>query len=1070
MRFLSVAERELRAAARHRATFRTRWITAAAFLGLLIWLFWAFDGFTSRGAVPRIFNIFAVLIFFYCLTIGTALTADCLSSEKREGTLGLLFLTNLNAAEIIAGKFLSRALAAVYGLIAILPVLAMLLLLGGITFEHFGKVVLALLNAIFFAIACGFVASALCVRQFTAIALGMGMALLFGSGLMAAAAIVKSFRGARLLVDGLNAFCPLYTLITAGDLRVPGGNHYWFSLAVVAGTSCVWIALVVWTVARTWRDRPKTSRATGRFKLWQHWKQRGQSGRMALRRRLLDINPFLWLGGRRRVSSPIFMLLLVVIVLITAKVTAPFFGGVIRAGTLSPLVGSLIAWLWTGLAIHALVLYYAAMVASQRLAEDKHTGALELILSTPTTERAISRGLWLAFGRRMFFPALSAVLVHFYFIWQGATLVVFEPPSPLPAGMTPGKLLWSVLFNQSALGQRGGWEISCMLQAVLLILALLIGAWFTLGWVARWLGLRMKHPGFAPMVSLGLLVIPIVMLFSLEIYLAGEFKLYRMPERHFVPLMMWIMFATSAGHCVLLSAWAARRLRQDFRSTVTSRFQPAERRRFLPRGRTVVRFTVGALGTAAAIALLVFSFYGYQNWRSRRAWAAFQQKLKQKGESLDVAAAFPAPVVDPENFVRTAAFQNLLIWKTPGAGALLEKLKSYDLQNNAYSSSRNGADWINQLFSPLGDYTGWIGTKKKSPGTNQADYAAVIVRGLQPHEEALRALAEAARLPHFQFSTNRTSRAALNPDRAPILALERLHLLLQWRACARLAVGFSTEAGEDLLTTFRLVQLAREIPDTESSTRVQILMMRSLQPLWEGLARHQWNESQLAEFQAQLTGFNFLADYTNTVRRVVRAHIEVWRAIPGTKTAHLSIPTSRGGYVDRGDWQLQPSAWWLDHCVQLHQAGENAIKKMDIAAGRVSLEMDWSELNGLPLDGESMQLLQQGSWWGANPALVAFAQTALNQAIIACALERFHLANGKFPEVLGQLTPAYLERIPHDFVSGRVMIYQRDSDHRYILRGVGQNQLDDRKSPSSDDWLWWYGTNAPPAVKAIKGN
>jgi hypothetical protein len=43
---------------------------------------------------------------------------------------------------------------------------------------------------------------------------------------------------------------------------------------------------------------------------------------------------------------------------------------------------------------------------SQRLAEDKQTGALELILSTPTTERTISRGLWMAYGRRMLFPVI----------------------------------------------------------------------------------------------------------------------------------------------------------------------------------------------------------------------------------------------------------------------------------------------------------------------------------------------------------------------------------------------------------------------------------------------------------------------------------------------------------------------------------------------------------------------------------------------------------------------------------------------------------------------------------------
>src|SRR5437762_5106546 len=93
------------------------------------------------------------------------------------------------------------------------------------------------------------------------------------------------------------------------------------------------------------------------------------------------------------------------------------------------MIGHLFAWGWAAAAIHALVLYYAAMAASRRLAEDKQTGALELVLSTPTSERSISRGLWMAYGRRMFFPATVAILVHFFFIWQGATMVLLEAPS-----------------------------------------------------------------------------------------------------------------------------------------------------------------------------------------------------------------------------------------------------------------------------------------------------------------------------------------------------------------------------------------------------------------------------------------------------------------------------------------------------------------------------------------------------------------------------------------------------------------------------------------------------------------
>src|SRR3974377_89531 len=128
MRFLSVADRELRSAPRYKATYRTRWLTALAFFALLIWMLWIFDGLSIRRPAPQIFKAFSIVTFFYCLFLATTRTADCISVERRDGTLGLLFLTNLNSAEIVAGKLCSTALASVYGLMAIFPILGLLLL------------------------------------------------------------------------------------------------------------------------------------------------------------------------------------------------------------------------------------------------------------------------------------------------------------------------------------------------------------------------------------------------------------------------------------------------------------------------------------------------------------------------------------------------------------------------------------------------------------------------------------------------------------------------------------------------------------------------------------------------------------------------------------------------------------------------------------------------------------------------------------------------------------------------------------------------------------------------------
>ena len=357
----------------------------------------------------------------------------------------------------------------------------------------------------------------------------------------------------------------------------------------------------------------------------------------------------------------------------------------------------------------------------------------------------------------------------------------------------------------------------------------------------------------------------------------------------------------------------------------------------------------------------------------------------------------------------------------------------------------------------------WAGEQSREGfGTKRQEDAADLLQGLQSQGATLREVAAAAaRLPAFQTSTNRDAGAVLRSVQAPTLMLERLHLLFQVRACASLAVGQNADAAEDVLAGLRLARLARQLPDVCSTVRVQVMLTRSLQPLWEGLSQQAWAGPQLAAFQRELAGFNLLADHTNAVHRVVLAYIEAWRAIPESANPDLALPTVDGGNTRDPVWQLQPRAWWYESCIQLYDASRNTMAQVDVAAGCIRPAMDWSELNGLPLDYPCWQLLQESFSWAANPVGVTFAQTSVNQAIIACALERFRLANGVYPETLEQLVPALLARVPPDAISGRPLIYQPVDGGGFILRGVGPNGADDRKKKSSDDWLWAYSTNTP---------
>ncbi|HLH56288.1 MAG TPA: ABC transporter permease [Verrucomicrobiae bacterium] len=1064
MRFLLVAARELRSAARQKATYRVRWATASIFFGLLVWLLWASGGFINHAAIPRIFRSYSVLTLLYCLFISAVRTADCISGERREGTLGLLFLSNLNSVEVILGKLCSSALSSVYGLLAIFPMLALPLLMGGITFGNLGRTMLALLEGILCALAAGFLASVISRKHFTAIALALGLTLFLAVGLLIAGWATNSYVAARPVGKWIYAFSPIHTLMAADNARAPGAVGFWKSAAAVAATSFGSLGLTTLLLSRTWRDRARRDRPWYVPWFWRPSRRADSSRRAALRSRLLNLNPVFWLAAPKSISSPVFMFLSVAVTLLTVYVAAPYFARTTAAtgSTAKSVLGHLFAWLWAGGTIHALVLYYAANTASQRLAEDKEAGALELILSTPTTERTIFRGLWLAYVRKMMFPAILAVLVHCFFIWQILVMAVLDPPGQIPPGTTPGQLFWSGLLDRPLGGQPLDWGFGFMLRIVLLILFLLMQAWLTLGWVGRWLGLRMKHPGFAPMTSVALLLIPPILLFSLSCYLADKLQLYRLPERKFLPMMFWLACFIGVGHCVGLSLWAATCLRRHLRAVAMSRYQPLPAWRWhLPSRRTFARLAIGSMALLSVITLSVPAYFGYQNWRGRRTWKVFQTALKQSGQSTNLSQLLPGPVPEQANLARSPAFLSLLA-SNSDAYSPFRGIKPFDLTVSGTGPSVFLLEWSHQTNSLL---QAFVNRSQLTPRivtpTNRVGAAAAIVRRLEPQEPKLQQVARAAaELSFFQVSTNCDSSVVLRPATEPLLLLERVHFVFALRSCALLALGRSGDAAEDVLAGLRLARLARQIPDAGSTRRVQSMLGRSMQAIWEGLAQHTWTEKELGAFQRELAAFDLLADYTNAVQRVIQANIDNWSRLADRTQAYMSPGGSDGEPTGRTARGLQPRAWWYENCIQLHNAGRNVVAQIDTSTGRLQPGNIWSDLNGLPLDSASTELLQQAAWLNANPVGVAYAQVFVNQAVTACALERFRLAKGAYPEGLQKLVPQFLARIPSDTVTGRPMIYQPGANGAFILRSVGPNGLDDRKNSSSDDWLWTFPTNA----------
>jgi hypothetical protein len=403
MTFLPIVERELRVAARRRGTYGMRMKIAGAATVAFAACFIASLINPAVSFVQILFWGLSGLSMLFCLAAGRLMTADCLSQEKREGTLGLLFLTDLKGYDVVVGKLAATSLGGFYGLIAVFPMLAIPLLAGGMTSGEFWRMVVVLVNTFLFSLAVGLLVSAECRDEQKA--MGANFALLL------CLAVVP--HGYTLLLNhwmswpvpphkGLYS-CPLYSFWLCADVRYKvASNDFWWSIGVTFGLTLLLLLLACWTAPRSWQDKPVLARSRRRKgerrRRW--WREGSVQGANAFRKRLLDLNSYLWLAAR----PPLKVSYVWAAVGLTGCL---WVFTAVRVRNVEEEANVVFALL-----LNLMLKLWIATEAGRQLAEDKRSGAFELLLSTPLTVRDIVRGQRLALRRQFLKPLAVAVIVE----------------------------------------------------------------------------------------------------------------------------------------------------------------------------------------------------------------------------------------------------------------------------------------------------------------------------------------------------------------------------------------------------------------------------------------------------------------------------------------------------------------------------------------------------------------------------------------------------------------------------------------------------------------------------------
>src|SRR5688572_12138726 len=126
---LPIARRELLVLSRAAGTWQHRFVASVAVFGFGI-VFALIYHYAGQRALGQAMHFLGGGLSLMCLFTGVALTADSIAAEKREGTLGLLFLTNLSSFEIVLGKLVAYAVQGFYTVLCALPLLSMTMIFG----------------------------------------------------------------------------------------------------------------------------------------------------------------------------------------------------------------------------------------------------------------------------------------------------------------------------------------------------------------------------------------------------------------------------------------------------------------------------------------------------------------------------------------------------------------------------------------------------------------------------------------------------------------------------------------------------------------------------------------------------------------------------------------------------------------------------------------------------------------------------------------------------------------------------------------------------------------------------
>jgi hypothetical protein len=509
------------------------------------------------------------------------------------------------------------------------------------------------------------------------------------------------------------------------------------------------------------------------------------------------------------------------------------------------------------------------------------------------------------------------------------------------------------------------------------------------------------------------------------------------------------------------------------------------------------------LWIGVSLVTVVVLIHQVENWRGARAWNDALKLMEREGETLDLKALEPAPIPDEENFGAIPVLEGIGvvvdddIEKGEGASKR-RRLEGMGLALEGKKRAKVPSSGFGYELGMVGDVeANWAAYFQGAPGYEgldfDADPAVALLEGLGRHDELIGELAAGLSRSQAQLIPSWASqvgdRSAFEMTLPHYNSMMTATRTLGLRATAGALAGEGEIAAESLLIGLKFAQ-ASAADGLTIGTLVAITQFTLVDAaLWQCLNARVLTEESLARVQGDLEQLDFSASLLQAMRAEVAGMVQAldyaerddpaqwWTLIsgigehrdqPGPMLGSLTFRLVPTGWFDQN--RATVVSWQMKYCLQpLKEEGLRGL----IEAGH--------ELEEVIKSSKASFHPHRIIATIAMPALQGIGRRALyaealrRMSVTACAVERYFLRAGKYPDSLAALVGAgLLEAVPLDLVEETPLRYRREAENgRYEVWSVGIDEadgggvrvLDEKRgaertrfydSAYEGDWVWGY--------------